>query len=106
MMLYIVVLVMCFITPIIYYCRIRYEEGYNRRMRELEAVGIATALEQSQMQREESRAVRRKYIEERRARILQLFAPVRMVCIPGKVVDDQNTSFVYASHSLPPSCRR
>jgi hypothetical protein len=37
-------------------------------------------LEQSEnIHREESRAARRKYREERRARIVQLFAPVRMV---------------------------
>ncbi|KAL3909605.1 MAG: hypothetical protein SGARI_002522, partial [Bacillariaceae sp.] len=35
--------------------------------------------ESQTQQREESRAHRRKYREERRARIVQLFAPVRMV---------------------------
>jgi hypothetical protein len=72
-------------------------------MRELELGAITTALEQSGAggafvvghhhlrrpnnnlhpnhvhNREEARAVRRKYVEERRARILQLFEPVRMV---------------------------
>jgi hypothetical protein len=77
---------MCFVTPIVYYCRLQCEECANdQHFHDLEAAGIATALEQSQElqqhNREETRAVRRKYIEERRARILQLFAPVRAVCI-------------------------
>jgi hypothetical protein len=84
MVLYLCVLAMCFVTPIVYYCRLQCEECSNQHFHDLEAAGIATALEQSQQlqqhNREETRAVRRKYIEERRARILQLFAPVRAVC--------------------------
>lgn len=80
MVLYLCVLAMCFITPIVYYCRIQCEERYGERLRELEAAGIAVAMEQSQQQnREETRAVRRKYMEERRARIRQLFVPTKMV---------------------------
>jgi hypothetical protein len=53
--------------------RPRCGERPARRIRELEISGISQALEQSQtLHREESRA-------ERRARIVQLFAPVRMV---------------------------
>jgi hypothetical protein len=48
-------------------------------MRELELVGVAQALEHSEQNRDETRAARRKFREERRARILQLFAPVRLV---------------------------
>ena len=43
--------------------------------------GMREALEQSEQNREESRAVRRKYREERRARIIQLFDPVRIVSL-------------------------
>jgi len=56
------------------------DERRNRRLRELEIASIARALNESQaQQREESRAARRKYREERKARINQLFAPVRMI---------------------------
>ena len=42
---------------------------------------FAAALEHSQSNRDEARAARRKYIDERRARIVQLLGPVRMVRI-------------------------
>jgi hypothetical protein len=78
--LYLCVLGLCFVVPVFYYFRMHCEERNARRMRELEIAGIAEALEQSgDFHREESRAARRKYREERRARIIQLFAPVRMV---------------------------
>jgi hypothetical protein len=48
-------------------------------MRELELAGMSQALEHSEQNRDETRAARRKYREERRARILQLFVPVRLV---------------------------
>ena len=79
MILYLCVLGMCFVTPLFYYFRLRCEDRHSQRLGELEAAGIATAMEQSQ--RDETRAERRKYIEERRARIVQLFAPVRMVSL-------------------------
>ena len=78
--LYLCVLGLCFVVPVFYYVRMHCDERQARRLRELEIAGIAQALEQSEhIHREESRAARRKYREERRARILQLFAPVRMV---------------------------
>lgn len=78
--LYLLVLGMCFIVPVFYYFRMSCDERYQRRLRELELAGITQALEQSQnAHREESRAARRKFREERRARINQLFAPVKMV---------------------------
>jgi hypothetical protein len=78
--LYLVVLGMCFVVPVFYYVRMHCEERYARRLRELELAGITQALEQSQnIHREESRAARRKFREERRARIIQLFTPVKMV---------------------------
>ena len=80
--LYLCVLGLCFVVPVFYYFRMHCEERTARRMRELEIAGITAALSESEnLHREESRAVRRKYREERRARILQLFAPVRMVRI-------------------------
>jgi hypothetical protein len=80
MILYLCVLAMCFVTPIFYYFRLRCEETAMRRSTMAEALGLRTALEQSQQQqRQESAAVWRKYVEERRARMVQLFAPVRMV---------------------------
>lgn len=77
--LYMCVLGLCFVIPVFYCIRVYYEERNARRLRELEIAGIAQAMEQSQLGREESRAARRKYREEQRARIVQLFAPVRMV---------------------------
>ena len=47
----------------------------------MELAGITAALDRSDTNREESRAMRRKYREERRARIVQLFASVRIVSI-------------------------
>lgn len=78
--MYLCVLGLCFTTAVVYFCRMQWEERYLRRLREHELGAIRSALAQSEAsQREESRAVQRKYIEERRARILQLFVPVRMV---------------------------
>ena len=78
--LYLCVLGLCFVVPIFYYFRMHCEERTARRMRELEIAALEQSLEQSEnVHREESRAARRKYREERRARIIQLFAPVRMV---------------------------
>ena len=82
--LYLCVLGLCFVVPVFYYFRMHCEERHARRMRELEMAGMREALEQSEQNREESRAVRRKYREERRARIVQLFDPVRLVsCNPS-----------------------
>ncbi len=78
--LYLCVLGLCFVVPIFYYFRMRCEERRTRRLRETELAGITQALEQSQnVHREESRAARRKFRDERKARINQLFAPVKMV---------------------------
>jgi hypothetical protein len=80
--MYLCVLGLCFLTAVVYFCRMQWEERYIRHLRETEVEGIRAAMAQSEMtQREESLAVQRKYIEERRARILQLFAPVRLVSI-------------------------
>lgn len=78
--LYVCVLALCFLTPIVYYFRLHVEERHARRLRELEVAGIRSALERSSTDHAgESQAARRKYIEERRARILQLFRPVATV---------------------------
>lgn len=78
--LYLSVLSLCFLVPVFYYFRMHCEERHARRLRELELAGIHQAMEQSQnLHREESRAARRKFREERKARIQQLFTPVKMV---------------------------
>eukprot|EP00525_Craspedostauros_australis_P011441 CAMPEP_0198109598 /NCGR_PEP_ID=MMETSP1442-20131203/1671_1 /TAXON_ID= /ORGANISM="Craspedostauros australis, Strain CCMP3328" /LENGTH=462 /DNA_ID=CAMNT_0043765337 /DNA_START=244 /DNA_END=1632 /DNA_ORIENTATION=- len=76
--MYLCVLGLCFVIPVIYYIRLHYEERRNRQQRAEEMAGIAAALEESERNRDETRAARRKYKEERRARIVQLFDPVRM----------------------------
>ena len=84
--LYLTVFGLCFMTPI-FYCFRRFLEdrAVRRRLVALELQGLQAALSQSEnnlgnaINLEESRASKRKYIEERRARILQLFAPVRRV---------------------------
>ena len=84
--LYVCVLSLCFAVPLLYYCRMHWEERQVRRLRELELAGITQAMAQSQNQhRHESRAARRKFREERKARIRQLFGSVKMVrrCIHG-----------------------
>jgi hypothetical protein len=79
--LYLCVLSMCFLVPMFFYARMNCDDRRNRRLREMEMATMTQALSESQTaaQREETRATRRKYREERRARILQLFGPVRMV---------------------------
>jgi p-aminobenzoyl-glutamate transporter AbgT len=78
--LYLCVLGLCFLTPVFYYIKMHfYEERLSERSREQENDMIRASLEQTDQHRDEARATRRKYIVERRARILQLFEPVRMV---------------------------
>jgi hypothetical protein len=77
--LYLCVLGLCFITPVIYYLKMHFEERRSERSRELENAMIRASLDQSDQQQDEARATRRKYVVERRARILQLFEPVRTV---------------------------
>lgn len=73
--LYLSLVALCFIVPVFYYIRLRCFADSARRELELD---FNTALEQSTEQQEDTRAARRKYVEERRARIWQLFEPVRM----------------------------
>jgi hypothetical protein len=77
--LYLCVLGLCFVTPVIYYFKMHFEERNAERSRDLENAMIRASLEQTDQHRDEARASRRKYIVERRARILQLFEPVRIV---------------------------
>jgi len=74
--LYLCVLGLCFVVPVFYYFRLHCFEESARRELELD---FTAALQESEQHREEHRAARRKYLEERRARIVQLFGPVRMV---------------------------
>jgi hypothetical protein len=80
--LYIGVLSLCFLVPITYYFRMKcYEEQARRELELMDftTAAAASALEQSEHHCEESRAARRKYIDERRARLNQLMGPVRLV---------------------------
>lgn len=77
--LYLIVLGFCFLTPVLYYFRLHWEERHAARLQQLENEIIRQSLRQANNNREESRAARRKSVEERRARMLQLFEPVRMV---------------------------
>lgn len=78
--LYLCMLGVCFVVPIYFYTRMHCDDRAQQRLRDLEITHITQAMNQSQdLHREESRAVRRKYREERRARIIQLFTPVRMI---------------------------
>jgi hypothetical protein len=78
--LYLCVLSLCFLVPFFFYVRMHCDDRRNRQLRELEIATITQSLTESHSaQREEARATRRKYREERRARILQLFGPVRAV---------------------------
>jgi hypothetical protein len=77
--LYLCVLGLCFLTAAVYFCRIQYEERCLRRFREAELQAMRSAISQSEAtQREESLAVQYKYMEDRRARIRQLFLPVTL----------------------------
>ena len=78
--LYLCVLTMCFIVPVFFYCRMQCDHRNDQQLREIEVAGLQQAMTESQnAHREESRATRRKYREERRARIIQLFMPTRMI---------------------------
>ena len=78
--LYLVVLALCFVIPVFYYCRFHCDERQSQAMQDLELRDIQEAYANSvSVGTEETRATRKKYIEERRARLLQLFGPVRMI---------------------------
>lgn len=88
--LYLCMLGVCFLVPIFFYFRMYCDERRNRHLRELEIAGMTQAMNESQMlQREESRAARRKYREERKARIIQLFTPVRMILTKENFISPQ-----------------
>mmetsp|Transcript_26457 Transcript_26457/g.39141 ORF Transcript_26457/g.39141 Transcript_26457/m.39141 type:complete len:299 (+) Transcript_26457:119-1015(+) len=76
--LYLVVLALCFIIPIFYYFRMHCEDRQARIFREREAFEGFTIEQEGGATREEARAAKRKYREEKRARIKQLFQPVRL----------------------------
>ena len=80
MTLYVCVLAICCVTPIFYFVRLQMAYRHHHHLRRLETAGILAAIHESQQNREESRAARRKYLEERKARISQLFRSVRLVC--------------------------
>ena len=76
--LYMAVFCLCFIVPVFYYFRLHWEERRLRRLRALEIAALVQSLQESEdPNREESSAARRKYREERKAQINQLFTPVR-----------------------------
>lgn len=79
--LYLAVLGLFFIVPVFYYFRIFCEQREMRRLRELEIAALNATLQHSENfnNSEEARAAWKKYREERRARILQLFSTVKMV---------------------------
>jgi hypothetical protein len=80
--LYMAVLFLCFIVPVFYYLRMHCEHRQARRLLELEIAALAETLQQSEdFNREETQAARRKYRGEQRARIIQLFSPVRLVSV-------------------------
>ncbi|GAX16828.1 hypothetical protein FisN_5Hh200 [Fistulifera solaris] len=76
--LYVCVLAICCVTPIVYFIRLQMEYRHHQHLRRLEEAGIIAALHESQQNREENRAARRKYLEERKARIYQLFRSFRL----------------------------
>eukprot|EP00529_Nitzschia_sp_RCC80_P022638 CAMPEP_0113486316 /NCGR_PEP_ID=MMETSP0014_2-20120614/24934_1 /TAXON_ID=2857 /ORGANISM="Nitzschia sp." /LENGTH=495 /DNA_ID=CAMNT_0000379985 /DNA_START=76 /DNA_END=1563 /DNA_ORIENTATION=- /assembly_acc=CAM_ASM_000159 len=113
--IYLSVLGICFIIPMIFYCQLRCDDRRrDQELYDLEVAGMAMALAEStrmannnggdddddddddndgeggggnQRNRAEAREVRRKYREERRARILQLFTPVRMILTKDNFLD-------------------
>lgn len=86
--LYLIVLALCFIVPVCYYCRLHCQDQRNRRQRAAYQREVIMATlggqgsdneEESSTAQTEARASRKKYRAERRARILQLFGPVSMI---------------------------
>ena len=79
-LLYLVLFTLCFITPIFYYFRLHCQDRQLRaRNHHLEEAYVAEIVRASVEEQSETRAFRKKYRAERRARIVQLFAPVSMV---------------------------
>lgn len=82
---YLSVLGLCFILPVLYYFRLYCEERHHFYLRELENQAIRISFSEDPHQHhggntaQENRAARKKMREEKRARMLQLFDPVRMV---------------------------
>ncbi|GAX13900.1 hypothetical protein FisN_5Lh200 [Fistulifera solaris] len=76
--LYVCVLAICCVTPMVYFIRLQIEYRHHQHLRRLEEAGIIAALQESHQNREENRAARRKYLDERRARISQLFRSFRL----------------------------
>ena len=80
--LYLVILTLCFVTPIFYYFRLHCQDHQlQARNRRLEEAYVADIVQASVEEQSETRAMRKKYRAERRARIIQLFAPVSMVSL-------------------------
>jgi hypothetical protein len=87
--LYLSILAFCFALPFLYYARCYFETRSEQRLAHFESIRMRAALERSaEANRTESMAVKRKYVEERRARILQLMGPVRMVRLQRHVNRD------------------
>ncbi|GKY93710.1 hypothetical protein MPSEU_000338200 [Mayamaea pseudoterrestris] len=77
--LYLSILAFCFVIPLLYYIRCYFESRREQRLARLESERMRTVLEQStQVNRAESLAAKRKYLEERKARIMQLMVPVKL----------------------------
>mmetsp|Transcript_16164 Transcript_16164/g.18439 ORF Transcript_16164/g.18439 Transcript_16164/m.18439 type:complete len:343 (+) Transcript_16164:38-1066(+) len=91
--LYLCMLSVCFVVPVFFYFRMHCDDRQNRRLRDLEIEGIQNAMNESQdLHQEESRAARKKYLEERRARIIQLFTPVRMILTEDNFISSETDS--------------
>lgn len=91
---YLLILVVCFVVPLFYYFRICCEVRREQRLlRRTELETIRAAMEQSvgssttAVNRAETLAMKKKYMEEKKARILQLLGPVRLVREQGYVAE-------------------
>lgn len=86
--LYVCIIVFCCTTPLFFYFRMRWDNRNDRRLREME---IRVTNESMRNHNEESRAARRKYRAERRARIRQLFAPFRWLLTEDTFVHSEKS---------------
>ena len=81
--LYLSVLGLCFLTPVVYYCRLVWEERSNdARIRRRVSHGLAETMYRNNNANDNDNnndpAMRRKYMAERMARLRQLTAPVKV----------------------------
>jgi hypothetical protein len=96
--LYLFVLTLCFVVPTFFYCWLQCHDQESSQQTRIEDADIAMTVRASVEEQSETRAMRKKYRAERRARIVQLLSPVSIVSLYN--VCKKNKCFVGANCAL------